>query len=76
MACGCPVVASNAGALPETCAQAALFCSPDHPEEWARTMDALTGDAQLFALSAAGERRAAEFTWGTSARKLLDVLQR
>lgn len=77
MACGCPVVASDAGALPETCGEAALFCSPDRPEEWARTMDALAGDdAQLLALSAAGERRAAEFTWGTSALKLLDVLQR
>jgi glycosyltransferase involved in cell wall biosynthesis len=60
MACGVPVVAANAGALPETCGDAALYADPSDPDEIARqVLRAIEDDA----LGAKGRRRAARFTW-------------
>jgi glycosyltransferase involved in cell wall biosynthesis len=60
MACGVPVVAADAGALPETCGEAARYADPHDPEAIADAIDqALDDDA----LRAAGPRRAREFTW-------------
>jgi glycosyltransferase involved in cell wall biosynthesis len=60
MASGTPVVAGRAGALPETCADAARYADPEDPEELAAALEAAIGDADL---AAAGLRRAARFTW-------------
>src|SRR5205807_2677402 len=71
MATGVPVVAAEAGALPEVCGGAALLVDPDDA-------DALTGavlrcleDAALAdRLRAAGRERAAGFGWDRTAREL------
>jgi len=73
MACGVPVVAANAGALPETCGDAALYADPSDPDEIARqVLRAIEDDA----LGAKGRRRAARFTWERTTTELHALLQR
>ena len=60
MACGVPVVAARAGALPETCGDAARYADPfDHDEIADQVQAALDDDA----LRAVGPRHAAQYTW-------------
>lgn len=47
MACGAPVIAADAAALPETCAGAALLVPPDRPAEWRDALRTIQQDAQL-----------------------------
>ena len=60
MACGVPVVAARAGALPETCADAARYADPFDQDEIADQVHAALDDD---ALRAAGPRHAAQYTW-------------
>jgi len=60
MACGTPVVASNAGALPETCGGAALLVDPTDQTAIADAVERAIGDERL---RAAGLARAARFSW-------------
>ena len=60
MACGTPVVASNAGALPETCGDAALLVDPTDQTAIADAVERAIGDERL---RAAGLARAAQFSW-------------
>ena len=72
MACGVPVVAANAGALPETCATAARYVDPNDPHAIATAVAEAIGDE---ALRAAGPRRASAYTWERTVREL-DALLR
>ena len=75
MACGCPVVAARAGALPEECGEAALLCDPASPGEFAAAVARLLDEPGLAdGLRAAGRARAATFTWDGAARRLLDAI--
>src|SRR5205823_9755020 len=47
MACGLPVVCSNASSLPEVVGQAGLLLPPDDPPAWAAALDRLLSDAAL-----------------------------
>ena len=68
MACGAPVVAASAGALPETVGDAALLVPPDDAEAFADALVAAACDeAQRTQLVAAGRRRAAMFPWCATA---------
>jgi glycosyltransferase involved in cell wall biosynthesis len=74
MACGCPVLAANTGALPEVCGDAALLLNPDDAAAWLGALRALQANpAQRSALAAAGLARARGFTWERSARALLGL---
>jgi glycosyltransferase involved in cell wall biosynthesis len=72
MACGVPVVAANAGALPETCGDAARYADPFDPDDIASQVLAAIADDRL---REAGPQRAALFTWERTAREL-DALLR
>ena len=73
MACGVPVVAARAGALPETCGQAARYADPfDHEDIASQVEAALSDDA----LRAAGPARAQQFTWERTAHELDALLKR
>ncbi|HZQ78281.1 MAG TPA: glycosyltransferase family 1 protein [Acidimicrobiia bacterium] len=64
MARGCPVVASDAGALPEVMAGAGVLVPPGDADALAAALDnVLTDDALAASLGAAGHRRAGTFTW-------------
>jgi glycosyltransferase involved in cell wall biosynthesis len=70
MACGTPVVASNRGALPETCGDAALLVDPDDSRTVADAVVRAASDEPLRErLREAGLRRAAQATWDRAAQE-------
>lgn len=72
MACGTPVICSNAGALPEITAGAALLFDPNHPEALANLLiEHVDSKRQQF--STLGLTRAQEFLWDRSIDALLAV---
>jgi glycosyltransferase involved in cell wall biosynthesis len=66
MASGVPVVASDRGALPEVCGNAALLVDPTDPAALAEAILAARGDERL---RSAGLARAHPFTWERTARE-------
>lgn len=64
MACGCPVLCSNATSLPEVAGDAAVFFDPKDDDAIAQTMRRIIEDNDLRrSLSERGIRRAALFDW-------------
>ncbi|MCX7591345.1 MAG: glycosyltransferase family 4 protein [Kiritimatiellae bacterium] len=75
MACGCPVVVSKTGALPEIAGDAGLLVDPFNPEEMADVLQRLLEDNGLREqLSRRGLERARNFTWQRCAEQTLRVL--
>ena len=72
MACGCPVVVSNAGSLPEVVGGAGLVVEPE-PRALASAIRSTLDDERRAELRARGLRRAARFTWHATAERTLDV---
>lgn len=76
MACGAPVVCSNAASLPEVVGDAALLVNPRDVGEIAGTIQRVLSDAALRdELRAKGIARAAQFTWERAAREALRVYE-
>lgn len=74
MACGVPVLASNAASLPEVTGDCAVTCDPYSEEEIAEGLHRLYSDSELRAdLSRRGLERAKTLTWDSSAEKLYSV---
>lgn len=74
MACGVPVITSNASCLPEVAEGAAVTLSPHKTAVWTEAMQALLDDpVQRAQLVTAGYTQARRFTWEKAARKLLNV---
>jgi glycosyltransferase involved in cell wall biosynthesis len=74
MACGCPVIAADAGALPEVCAGAAVLLPPDDAAAWRDGVRRLLDDGEhRRSLVAAGLARAAALTWERTALGLVEV---
>jgi glycosyltransferase involved in cell wall biosynthesis len=77
MACGTPVIASNAASLPEVGGDAVLYAWPDDVRLWLQLFDLLMNDAELRAsLRERGLRQAAKFQWERMARETLEVYKR
>jgi len=76
MACGVPVVCSNASSLPEVVGEAGLLLPPHDVRAWADALARLLTDAQLRAdLRARGLARSRLFTWEAAALHTLQVYQ-
>lgn len=74
MACGTPVVCSNAASLPEVVGDAALMIDPYDVDMLAEAMQAVLSDEALRKeLREKGLRRAAEFTWQRTAQETIKV---
>lgn len=78
MACGVPVISSNASSLPEVAVTdgqaAAILLSPDDEAAWTEAMLRLTEDvAERRRLIAAGQAQAQRFRWATAARQLAGI---
>jgi len=75
MNCGCPVIASTGGAIPEICGDAAMLLDPDQPTQWTAKMNILEQEmSRRQKLSDLGRTRAAKFTWSSAATKLAAII--
>ena len=73
MACGTPVVSSQAGSLPEVVGEAGLYFDPTDVGSIAGAIRSLFGSpSHRDALAALALERSTLFTWEESARRLLD----
>lgn len=76
MLCGCPVIASPGGAIPESCGSAAIYAGADDPAAWRNAIRALAGDERLrTAKTAEGRERAGRFTWSDAGRRLAAIVE-
>ena len=77
MACGCPVICSNAASLPEVAGNAAALFDAHDPEALAREIDRLIDESEFRnGLIRKGFDRSAQFNWGKSAQKTVDVFRK
>ena len=76
MACGVPVVCSNASSLPEVAGDAALTIDPLDTDGLAEAMSRVLADADLRQeMIDRGLAQAARFTWEKAARQLLGLFE-
>ena len=76
MAAGCPVLTSNTSSMPEVADNAAMLINPISVDEIANGIATLISDANLRKkLSILGIERAKLFTWASSARKVLQIIE-
>jgi alpha-1,3-rhamnosyl/mannosyltransferase len=74
MACGAPVVCSNAGPLPEVAGDAAVLLKPDDPEAWSASVLSVLGNARMAeSLRSRGFLRASMFSWRAAAQATREV---
>jgi glycosyltransferase involved in cell wall biosynthesis len=77
MACGCPAVASSAGASPEIAGGATLLADPDSPHDFSeKLVELLQNEPLRRELRTTGLERAAYFRWEVTARIVLRGLER
>jgi len=77
MACGCPVLCSDRGALGEVIGDAALILDPEDTHDLARKLRAMASDTALRErLRERGLRHARRYDWAETAAATLDVYQR
>ncbi len=76
MACGCPVITSRIGGLPEACGDAALYVDPEDVESIADGLRQIqTNSRKRDALVEEGLRQAANFSWEKAAGEVLEILR-
>lgn len=74
MAAGCPVVCSNATSIPEVVGGAALLHEATNAQAFAHSIQQVITDSELrSSLRAKGQARAAQFSWDTAARDMMQV---
>ena len=74
MACGTPVVASDASSFPEVVGDAGLLVDPSDESLWAERLVSLLRDADLRrTLGQKAVDRARLFTWETMTEKTIDA---
>jgi glycosyltransferase involved in cell wall biosynthesis len=74
MACGTPVVSSNAASLPEVGGEAALYAWPDDVRSWIHLLQQTTTDEELrSSMREKGWKQAAKFRWEAMARETAKV---
>jgi glycosyltransferase involved in cell wall biosynthesis len=76
MACGCPVVASNAASLPEVCGDAVRYVDPYDVESIAQGIhEVLTDEVMRQNLRAKGLERVELFSWEKAAKEHLKIFE-
>lgn len=77
MACGCPVITSQASSLPEVVGDAALLADPSDSKGFMQHLEEVLSDEGLRRmLREKGLVRAAQFSWERTARETVRVYER
>ncbi len=77
MACGCPVIAASAGALPEVVGDAGILVDPRSPAEFAEAMESVMADNGLREeLVRRGRSRVGRFSWRRTAERMVEVYKK
>lgn len=77
MACGCPVICSRRGSLPEAAGDAALYIDPEDTDALADAMRRIAEDPAFgAALAEQGRAQASSFSWRRSAQTVLSLYRR
>ena len=77
MACACPVICSNAGALPEAAGKAAIMVCPDDTKGLAKAIDtALTSEDLRQELIEKGLSQVKKFSWEKTAMETADIYRK
>lgn len=75
MACGVPVVSSNATSLPEVCGDAVLYADPNESVDFTEKLNYLLSNEKVKdKIIKAGREQSAKFSWEETAKKTMDVL--
>jgi glycosyltransferase involved in cell wall biosynthesis len=76
MACGAPVVTSNASSLPEIVDEAAILVNPENVFDIAHGIrDALVDTALRAELIRRGREQASRYSWARTAKQVLEIYQ-
>ncbi|GAC1430200.1 MAG: glycosyltransferase family 1 protein [Chloroflexota bacterium] len=76
MACGTPVLCSQATSLPEVVGSAGILLDPADPAAWAEALMLVCGtESHRRDLAARGLRQAARFSWQAMGERVLDILE-
>jgi glycosyltransferase involved in cell wall biosynthesis len=76
MACGCPVIVSQAASLPEVCGDAACYVDPLETSSIREGMERVLSEESLrTALTSKGLKRAEKFSWEKCAEAHLAVFE-
>lgn len=74
LACGCPVVASNTGSIPEIVGDAAILIDPNNTQEFSQSIIRLLQDNALNKLyKERGFERAKNYSWERAAFQTLQI---
>jgi glycosyltransferase involved in cell wall biosynthesis len=77
MACGCPVLSSNASSLPEVAGDAVILLDPLDVEGFTRELVRVISNSDLRRdLRERGLARAAQFPWDRAARETIAVYEK
>jgi glycosyltransferase involved in cell wall biosynthesis len=74
MLCGCPVVTTPAGAIPEVCRDAVLYADVDDEQSWIQAILALRDQRLRLTKISQGFERAGQFSWADAGRTLTDAV--
>ncbi|MFA4890954.1 MAG: glycosyltransferase family 1 protein [Candidatus Gracilibacteria bacterium] len=76
MQAGCPVISSHSSSMPEVIGDAAIFCDPSSPAEFAKAMETLLSSPSLrLDLVNKGRIQSKKFSWAASAQKLYTLIK-
>ncbi len=74
MACGCPVIASDATSIPEVVGEAGILIKPTDYEAFAGAIENLLASTNLQTnLAQRGLEQSGKFSWATTADKILQI---
>ena len=75
MGCGCPVIAAEAGAMPEVCGAGAVLVDPESTEAWRAAVLRMRETKGAAPLAAAAAERVRHFTWARAGARLWEAIE-
>jgi glycosyltransferase involved in cell wall biosynthesis len=76
LACGCPVITSRAGGIPEVAGDAPLYVDPNSPAQLAQAMREVTKPEIRQRMRGTGVSRVSKFRWNEMAKTVREVFVR